>query len=259
MFSQRVDVREAAARLLQRFELLLRPPLDLEPDLFERLWLTSELALLQATLKPQISAPFVERALSRFPDEPRFLLARAIVSDQRSVIAGVPVLPVRPSLIGNRPAPPPVNTDEIVAMYETAAAHPLTRAEALVRLGWLLHRLQRDEEALARLREAASAEPPDAHVRYLRDLLTGQALMALDRPGEAVDYFRRSTRVMPGAQSARVALMSALSMTGDRNGAESLAESIQTAPDTLDPWWMYWQGLYREYPDALRRLRTLLR
>ena len=49
-------------KLLQRFELLLRPTLDLEPDVFERAWLTAELAILQATVRPPLSAPFIERA-----------------------------------------------------------------------------------------------------------------------------------------------------------------------------------------------------
>jgi tetratricopeptide (TPR) repeat protein len=216
--------------------------------------------MLQATLKPALAAPFVERALSRFPEEPRFLLARAIVSDQRTIVAAPPAPPTRLSQAGNRTSVPPINTDEIIALYETAATHAPTRAEALMRLGWLLHRLKRDEEALARLKEAASAETSDWHVRYLRDLLTGQVLMSLTRQGEAIDFFRRAMATVPGAQSARVALMTALTLSGNRDGSEALAESIQAASSVaIDPWWMYWQGLYREYPDATRRLRDMTR
>ena len=258
LFSARADVREEAVKLLQRFEILLRPTLDLEPDFFERAWLTAELAILQATLKPAISAPFVERALARFPQEARFVLARAIISDQRTAVAGATT--ARPTVGGNRPLPAPsIDTNEIIGLYEAAASHVVTRAEALTRLGWLLHRLERDEEALVRLKDAASAEAPDTHVRYVRELLTGQVLLSLNRAPEAVDVLRRATSIAPGAQSARVALMTALVMTGDRAGSESLAESIQTAAPVLDPWTMYWQGLYREYPDATRRLRSLSR
>lgn len=260
VFSSRAEAREAAVKLLQRFEMLLRPPLDLEPDLFERAWFTAELAMLQGTLNPALAAPFIERALARFPDEPRFLLARAIVSDQRTAVAGVPTPAMRLQHLATRPAAPPIDTDEIIGLYEQAAAHVLTRAEALTRLGWLLHRIQRDEEALARLKAAGSAETTDAHVRYLRDLLTGQVLLSLNRAGESVDFFRRANAAVPGAQSARVALMSALTLTGDRAGSESLAESIQLATSAaLDPWWIYWQGLYREHPEMVRRLRSLAR
>jgi hypothetical protein len=39
-----------------------------------------------------------------------------------------------------------------------------------------------------------------------------------------------------------------------------MAESLQTTRATVvDPWWIYWQGDYRRYPEALRALREMAR
>ena len=66
--------------------------------------------------------------------------------------------------------------------------------------------------------------------------------------------------VAQAAQSARVALMNALLMRGDRDAAQAFGERIQTeATDELDPWWMYWQGQYRLQPQAMARVRELSR
>ena len=44
--------------------------------------------MLQALNRPTDGRPFVDRALARFPDEPRFVLARAILTDQRWPFTG---------------------------------------------------------------------------------------------------------------------------------------------------------------------------
>ena len=62
----------------------------------------------------------------------------------------------------------------------------------------------------------------------------------------------------PGAQSARVALMTLLVNRGSREEAGSLAEAAQTAADDqYDPWWTYWLGDFRAYPALLDRLRAM--
>jgi hypothetical protein len=54
--------------------------------------------------------------------------------------------------------------------------------------------------------------------------------------------------------------MNALLRGGDQTAAERLAEEIQTVSDeTLDPWWMYWQGQYRVHQQAMARVRELSR
>ena len=79
-----------------------------------------------------------------------------------------------------------------------------------------------------------------------RELVRGQVLRALGRTDEAVAAFRAALAAWPGAQSARVALMTLLVSRGDRDGAGALAEAAQTASDDdFDPWWTYWLGDFR--------------
>jgi len=88
----------------------------------------------------------------------------------------------------------------------------------------------------------------------------GQVLRALGRSDDAVAAFRAAMATWPGAQSARVALMTLLLNRGDREGAGALAEAAQASPgDDFDPWWTYWLGDYRGYPVILDRLRAFAR
>jgi hypothetical protein len=100
----------------------------------------------------------------------------------------------------------------------------------------------------------------DRAIGYLRELLMGQALLSADKTDEAVAAFRRAVALMPGAQSARVALMNGLLLRGDRAAADAMAQELQASPSTgIDPWWMYWQGDYRRYPQALAQAREQIR
>jgi tetratricopeptide (TPR) repeat protein len=227
----------------------------IEPDAFERAWLLAELAMLQGAIRPNTTGVFVDRALERFPDEPRFHLARAIVTDQLWPFAGL----VGTLEKSTRSLASPAHAADVVSRYEAAAAYPEVRAEALIRLGWFLHRTGRPEEALARFEAADTAPVADAPLAYLRDLMHGQVLVAAGRLDDGVRVLRRAGHAMQGAQSARVALMNALLARGDRAEAEALAETLQTSPAAVtDPWWLYWQGDYRRYPQALRALREMI-
>jgi Bacterial transcriptional activator domain. len=91
----------------------------------------------------------------------------------------------------------------------------------------------------------------------LRQLFLGHVLWSLTRQDEAVQAYRAALALAPSAQSARVALMNALFMRGDRAAAEALSEQVQATVDDTDPWWMYWQGQYRLHALAMARLRRL--
>jgi hypothetical protein len=82
--------------------------------------------------------------------------------------------------------------------------------------------------------------------------------MELDRADEGLAAYRSALALLPTGQSARVALMNALYRRGDRAAAEALAEQVQTEPAVyIDPWWVYWQGQYRLYPQVMARLREM--
>ncbi len=251
LFGDSGDGKQAAEQWLAEEGRLLRPPLG--PDAFEHDWLAAELALLEAIGNPASVQPFVASALQRFPDDPEFLLAGAIVADQRWPLGNENVMTA---------AEAARQVANVTASYDAVIAHPEAPdavAEARVRQAYLLHRLNRDAQALSQLDAVRDADA-DPAVRFLRDLFRGHVLIALGRTAEALDAYRAAVAILPGAQSARVALMNALVASGDRPGALALSESIQATPASdADPWHLYWPGDYRRFPQELGRLRALVR
>ena len=251
LFSSRSAVRDQAEALLIRHARFIRHPL--EPQEVERLWHYAVLTLLQAVLRPNSLDAFATRALERFPDEPRFLLAKAIAADQRSAAGGaLRWTSVNPTMTAN--------VEAAKALYELVLARPEVATEARIRLAFLLHRLGKNDEALVRLDEAAARPIEDGMLRYLHALFRGKALGELNRLDESLAAFRAALAIVPTAQSARVSIMNTLYRQGDRAGAEALAEQIQTEPvGPMDPWWIYWQGQYRLHALVMARLREVTR
>jgi tetratricopeptide (TPR) repeat protein len=134
---------------------------------------------------------------------------------------------------------------------------PETEPEARVRAARFLYATGNFERALQLLN---GLTPTDKEIRYLADLFRGQILRSLGRSDDAVAAFRAALATWPGAQSARVALMTLHVNRGERDEAAALAEAAQTAPDSeFDPWWTYWLGDFRAYPAMLDKLREMAR
>jgi tetratricopeptide (TPR) repeat protein len=251
LFSRRKDDRDAAAELLTRFHSLIRHPL--EPDAFERYWLWAEIAIAQGLIHSAFAEPLVAHALSRFPGEPRFVLARAIVTDQawpvgRTASDRQYSTALRPS--GEHVA-------NVMQRYAEAMAFPETAAEARVRLAWFLHRLGQHADALVYLDAIRGDTGLDPVMQYVQRLVRGQVLEAAGQPEASLQAYRQALALAPHAQSARIALMNGLLRAGDRRGAAQMAEQIQTEREGTDPWWSYVQGDFRLYPFALARLREM--
>jgi tetratricopeptide (TPR) repeat protein len=242
--------REESRNLLLTHANLVRHPI--EPDAFERYWLWAAILVVEGANQPEMARPFVDYALTRFPSEPRFVLARAFIADQRR-----PLSVLRPrGTATSLPAALKTHAEEVTARYDAAMKFSETAAEARVRKAWFLHRMGQDEEALSILTAPAATAPPDALIDYLRHLFRAQVLDALGRTEDAVAAFRSALVVAPSAQSPKVGLMSLFVRQSDHRAAAELANIIQTAPTSVwDPWWGYWQGDYRLFGEAITRLR----
>jgi VWFA-related protein len=243
--SPRREDREEGRKLLLAHRPLVRGPFG--PEAYERYWLWAAIAVLEGANQPDLAQQLIADGLKQFPDEPRFRLARAFVTDQSRALNqlarnGTP-LPTAASHI-----------KDVTAAYDNAMNDPETAVEARVRKSWLLHRAARGEEALAVLDSIGT--PPEALLDYLRHLIRGRVLDGLGRTDEAASAFRSAVLLFPNAQSARVGLMTALQRQGNNPGALEQAEFIQTIrADAIDPWWRYWQGDYRLLGTVFTRLR----
>ncbi|HUF23406.1 MAG TPA: hypothetical protein VMN81_04695 [Vicinamibacterales bacterium] len=246
MATRRIQARDAARDLLRSYRMLVRHPLW--PDDFERYWLWGVIASLQGVILPDLTREFADYALTRFPNEPRFLLAQAFAVDQTRAFA---------ETSGRNGAGQASHVRDVTARYDAAARFPETAAEARVRKAFFLHRIGRHAEALAEL-EGADGRTADRDVTigYLRRLIRGRVLEGLGRFGEARAAYESARSVLPDAQSPAVALMRLHVRSGDRPAADALAAAIETAPKhAFDPWWVYWLGDARQYGAIVARLR----
>lgn len=227
-------VKAAAYDLLTRYAKLVRQVSG--EDSFEKDWLWAQLALAEAPNRPADAQKLVDAALKKFPAEPRFLLARAIIADQARTAK---------------------DSKAVLAAYDAAAADPSTRDEALVRKAMMLVRMSLYGDAVAAL-DQTGAIADDAMLRYWREVIRAKAFDAMGRFDNAITAYRAALAVVPEAQSARVGLMSTLVRTGQGGDARVIAEAIQSArADAPDPWWSYTQADYRFFPDLMKRLRGL--
>jgi len=233
------DARDEAGRLLAEYHVRVREPAG--ADEFECLWLVTETTALEGLFMPDNALLFIPRALQRCPANPRLQLAYALVSEQqwlqRRTIAA--------------------QEADILNRYEQAMKFPETEIEARVRAARFLYGLGQVDRGLALL-DGIRTVPPDLELRYFAQLVRGQLLRASGRLDDAAAAFRAALVAWPGAQSARVALMTLSMSRGNREEAASLAEAVQMAAvDQYDPWWTYWLGDYRAYPSVRDKLREL--
>jgi tetratricopeptide (TPR) repeat protein len=239
--SQNQNAREEGGRLLAEYNARVRQPEG--ADAFECTWLWTEVTALEGLFIPDSAMLFVPRAVERCPGESRLQLAYAIISEQQWLRGTVGANEV----------------NGILGRYQAAMKSPDTAAEARMRAAWFLCRIGRLDEALG-LADVRPADGTDSYVRYLTELVRGQILRARGRPEDAAKAYRDALTTWPGAQSARVALMTLELSRGDRQAAAQLAEAAETegaSGNQVDPWWTYWLGDYRAYPAIVAKLREI--
>jgi len=228
------------------------PPVP-SPDTFECGWHWAAIAAFEGAYRPVPALAEVDRALERCRAEPRFLLARAVLTDQRWPVLSVirdgrafDILPLNA-----------MRAREVLAQYQVSMSHAETIAEARVRAAWYLYRSARLAEALPFL-DNAGLPSADAELRCIAAIVRGRILRGLGRLDEATQAYRAALDAWPTSQSARVALMTMAVAHGDRGEGESLAESVQTMPENaIDPWWWFWQGDAHLFWPIVTSLRDL--
>lgn len=186
----------------------------------------------------------LEDAKLRVPDEPRWAIVQGLVEELRSW----PEWRDEVALSAQ-----PIPAAATMVAYEQALGRPEVRQEALVRLGEFELRLGLTAKALDYFRQAGA--PTDPYVLYWLKVFEGDALERSNRPTEAIAGYRAALQVAPFAQTATVALGSAL-MTQHRavEGATLVGDMLRM-PARPDPWTIYTFPDWRYFPDALAKLR----
>jgi tetratricopeptide (TPR) repeat protein len=132
-----------------------------------------------------------------------------------------------------------------------------TGAEARLRMGYLHFRLGEPQAALDAFAAVAAEPTADAFVRYLAHYFTGRVYDRRPLRSEAVAAYRRALEIIPGAQSAGLALATALFEDGRPDDAYAvMEEAAAVAPVPPDPWRLYGYGDLRHWPDLVDPLRA---
>lgn len=142
-----------------------------------------------------------------------------------------------------------------IGEFSRVKGSPTVAAEAAVRRGLLLFRLDQPDEALAALDEAEAAGGDQA-VHYWTWLFRGRVFERLGRQVDAAAAYERALTIVPDAQSPAVALAS-LWQRHDRP-ADALVwarRAMATRAGGADPWWLYWRGDLRHATDRLAAVR----
>jgi tetratricopeptide (TPR) repeat protein len=253
---------------------------DTQPDESERLWERASVAIFGrarndgrlvtragpgaplGSLKraPASRIDHIAHALQRFPDEPRFRFAQAML-----LADSADTEPARDA-VWTPTERLPANSAEAVRraqalraiqLFERLRDVPELRDEADVRIGDLFLTLRRPETALKYF--TGSRNAADVFVAYLARFLAGRASDLLGERGDAEISYRSALTVMPGTESAAEALAADLFLDGKRDAAYGLAEDALAGPhDVNDPWAVFGYGDLRFIPELMSKLRAAL-
>jgi tetratricopeptide (TPR) repeat protein len=190
-------------------------------------------------------------ALERFPDDASLQLARIVAwtwgrDDE-------PMRHTEPrSRLTMRRVPP---QQEAITALETLIEDPVVGPEAMVRIGQMYVALD-DQPSALRYFERAAPLAADPHVRYVAWFSAGRTLDRLRRPADAMRSFAAALEVVPGAESATVALTSLGFVHDDRERAIALARAtFDTATTPADPGRLVGYGSFMHWPELRAALR----
>lgn len=242
-----IDPRRAV-ELLEAGCDLVRLNQDRDPQ--ERAWHWAAIVLLEGLGDGKTLEVHVDHALRRFPDDPAFVMARAVAAELRTY----------PELRDQRfNELDPKLYELVVERLNAARAMESNRAEASLRLGSVFWRTGDFDRAIERLREAAVLADR-APLQYLSALLLGRALESKGLLDQAASAYEAATVAMPRAQTAEVALIAALSKLGlVDEAARMAARSVAPGPRPPDPWLTYGQGDLWRWQEIFHGLREALR
>jgi tetratricopeptide (TPR) repeat protein len=228
-----------------------------------RLWLLGEYARLPHQ-KPTTAPPsdpqrpparHLMHALERFPDDARFQLSRVVAWTWGR--DAEPIRNLRRRDDGDRRPPRRAPQMEAITVLEPLTSAPDVAPEAWIRIG-LVHFSVEDFASALRAFESAQIASEPA-IKYLAHFDAARALERLARPDDAVREYQKALEVIPGAESATVALASLQFMRDDRDTAVSLIDRVfNRSTGTDDPGRLAGYGSFLRWPLLRAAMRKAL-
>lgn len=254
----------------------------------ERAWFTAAFALVAGVrdwtfVYSPLSLPgprtrisgLALQALTRFPNDPRFKLARAMAIASRYDITdemaaprdgertgpvqsttAAPLIVIRDDR-GNARLAEQRSQQVNYAKAEMTALVPDAHVggEAQMRLAYLHWRLAEYDDAIATARLAIASATTTADQKYVAGMIAGQAAQAAGQFDAAEQSYGEALAARPDSQSASIGLAALRFYRGDAASAYDLIERSRTArPRDDDPWRLF---LYGDYPHLAERIAAL--
>ncbi len=141
-------------------------------------------------------------------------------------------------------------------LFRDSLEHDPSRTEARIRLGRVLGRRGRHQDAIIELRRATK-ETKNRLLLYYGHMFLGAEADALGLGDEARQAYSHAADLYPRAQSPRLALSTLAASRGNRAGAVATIQPVlgQDEPQfTDDPWWSYYTSQTRGLEGGLRAL-----
>ena len=221
-----------------------------------RLWYLASSAYMQAV--EQLDGWHFERAVQLFSRDPEILFLAACAREMLSgpqiqnVLASTTLSRDLFNLIGDE-------GDELgkaERLFRQALELNSKQTEARIRLGRVLGRRGRHQDAIVELRRA-TRETKNRLLQYYGQMFLGAEAAALDLEDESRRAYERAASLYPDAQSPHLAMGALAARTGDRAGALSAIQPVLTGDDPLradDPWWSYYTSQARDLVGIVEAL-----
>lgn len=232
-----------------------------------RQWLLGEFAVLphQKPSKAPPSDPenpparHLMHALERFPDDPHFQLSRIVAWTW-----GRDAEPIRNLGARQDDRRPIVIRRRLPSQLEAVIAlEPLTMIEAVaadayVRIG-VMQFVVRDFAAALKAYERAQQLATEPATKFVAFLNAGRTLDALNRPGDAGRAYAGALEILPGAESATVALAAWHFAADDREAAVAMIDKVfNRTPAPADPGRLIPYGSFVRWPALKSAMREAL-
>jgi tetratricopeptide (TPR) repeat protein len=202
--------------------------------------------LLQIAGRFDLLGAHLSISLKEFTDEPALLVVQAVLYEAAA----------SPRFRESSATTAVVGLNRAARSYRRVLELDPASAEVRARLGFVLIRLKRRDEARAQLELALRGADSPRSI-YLAALFLGRTFESEGNLESATGRYRQAHDAAPRCQVAALALSNALMLSGNREAAVAVASrAARDGPDKCDdPWWSYDYGQAWRLDATLRALR----